>query len=310
LAEFGAAPELAQVDRDFAHLFASWFNRGFLVLQRIDWSTPAAILEKIIRYEAVHAISDWADLRRRIDPPDRRCFAFFHPSLADDPLIFVEVALTGEAPEAIGPILAEDRKALDPRGATTAVFYSISNCQRGLAGISFGSFLIKQVAEELAREFPGIKTFVTLSPMPLFRGWLRRLEGEALDVRDRRALQFLEHETWANKASASRRLKAVLEPLAAHYLMRVKRGDGRPFDPVARFHLGNGAQLEKLNWMADKSAKGMAESAGLMVNYRYVLSRIEQNHEAYANTGEVIASASVRGLLRAEPREVAEIAAP
>src|SRR3984893_6602726 len=174
--------DLAPVDQDFVHLFSSWFNRGFLVLRRIDWSTPAIILEKIIRYEAVHQIRDWDDLRRRIDPPDRRCYAFFHPALVDDPLIFVEVALTRETPAAIAPILAGKRDELDPERATTAVFYSITNCQRGLAGVSFGHFLIKQVVEELYREFGRVATFVTLSPAPNFAEWLKRERADAASL--------------------------------------------------------------------------------------------------------------------------------
>src|SRR6187402_3648518 len=166
--------DLRAVDDDFVHLFSSWFNRGFLVLRRIDWSTPAIVLEKIIRYEAVHQIHDWVDLRRRIDPPDRRCYAFFHPALNDEPLIFVEVAFTNRIPDAIGPILGNGRETLPPERANTAVFYSISNCQRGLSGVSFGSFLIKQVVEEVSREFPGLSTFVTLSPAPGFAQWLAR----------------------------------------------------------------------------------------------------------------------------------------
>src|SRR5215475_9229446 len=166
--------DLRAVDDDFVHLFSSWFNRGFLVLRRIDWSTPAVILEKIIRYEAVHEIRDWEDLRRRVDPPDRRCYAFFHPALVDEPLIFVEVALTREIPGAIAPILSDKRDPVEPERATTAVFYSITNCQRGLAGVTFGHFLIKQVVEEVSREVPRVSVFVTLSPAPNFAAWLKR----------------------------------------------------------------------------------------------------------------------------------------
>ncbi len=298
-------PALEIADRDFEHLFASWFNRGFLVLRRIDWSTPAVILERIIRYEAVHEISDWEDLRRRIDPPDRRCFAFFHPSLVDDPLIFVEVALTGNTPEAISPILSHDREPIDPSRATTAVFYSISNCQEGLRGISFGNFLIKQVVEELARDCQTIKTFVTLSPIPGFRRWLDNALVDAADDlkltnEQRKALAILKHDQWAGKTDAVKKLKPLVTPIAAHYLMRAKTTRGTPLDPAARFHLGNGARLERLNWLADTSPKGLADAAGLMVNYSYILKDIERNHEAYANNGEIAASFAVRSLLRGE----------
>jgi malonyl-CoA decarboxylase len=305
------APSLAVVDRDFEHLFSSWFNRGFLVLKRIDWSTPAVILERIIRYEAVHEISDWDELRRRIEPPDRRCFAFFHPSLVDDPLIFVEVALTDETPAAIAPILANERAPINPSKATTAVFYSISNCQEGLRGISFGHFLIKQVVEELAREFGSLKTFVTLSPVPGLRRWLAEARADAarelkLSAEQRKALAILEHDQWARRADVAKRLRPLVMPVAAHYLMRAKTARGNPLDPVARFHLGNGARLERLNWLADTSPKGIADSAGLMVNYSYVLKDIERNHESYANNGEVVASSSVRGLLRSDRQALAE----
>src|SRR5580658_5176652 len=191
--------DLAAVDADFTHLFSSWFNRGFLVLRRIDWSTPAVVLEKIIRYEAVHQIRDWDDLRARIDPPDRRCYAFFHPALVDEPLIFVEVALTRDIPGAIAPILELKRERLDPDRATTAVFYSISNCQRGLAGVSFGSFLIKQVVAEVSREMPRLSTYVTLSPVPNFASWLARQRASTaptLSEPDRAVLAALDGEKW------------------------------------------------------------------------------------------------------------------
>src|SRR5271156_2932155 len=192
--------DLGVIDNDFVHLFSSWFNRGFLVLRRIDWSSPAIVLEKIIRYEAVHEIRDWDDLRRRIDPPDRRCYAFFHPALVDEPLIFVEVALTREIASAIGPILSGRRDPVEPQRATTAVFYSITNCQRGLAGVSFGHFLIKQVVEEVSREVPRVGTFVTLSPAPNFAEWLKRERNNpasaALDDEDRDALAMLDDATW------------------------------------------------------------------------------------------------------------------
>lgn len=296
--------DLAAVDRDFGHLFSSWFNRGFLVLRRIDWSTPANVLEKVIRYEAVHAIRDWNDLRARVDSPDRRCYAFFHPALVDEPLIFVEVALTQEIPGAIAPVLDQSREHLAPEKATTAVFYSISNCQRGLGGVSFGNFLIKQVVEEISRELPALSTFVTLSPAPGFRAWLegeRKSESStALAAADKETLKALDDAGWTDDAAAREAIAPVLRAAAAHYFLVARTAKGRPVDPVARFHLGNGARLERINAMGDLSAKGVAQAAGLMVNYRYVLADIEKNHEAFAAKGEVVASAAVRKLLRTD----------
>ncbi|MCJ2069858.1 malonyl-CoA decarboxylase [Methylobacterium sp. J-030] len=299
------------LDSDFEHLFASWFNRGFLVLRHIDWTTPAHILEKIIRYEAVHAIADWDDLRARIEPPDRRCFAFFHPALADEPLIFVEVALTGEIAPAIAPILSRARKPLQPQTATTAVFYSISNCQKGLAGVTFGNFLIKQVVEDLTREVPTLKTFVTLSPVPGFAAWLtreRRADSpQGLLPEDVETLRALDEPDWhADKAKAEAVRKALI-PAAAAYFLRAKNARGRPLDPVARFHLGNGARLDRINFLGDTSKKGLSQAHGLMVNYLYDLAAIERNHETYANLGTVVASPAVSRELRAKlppPRAV------
>ena len=296
-----ANPALKVVDRDFVHLLNSWFNRGFLVLRRIDWSSPAVVLEKIIRYEAVHQIRDWDDLRRRIDPPDRRCYAFFHPALVDEPLIFVEVALSADMPAAVQPLLAEARTPEPLARATTAAFYSISNCQQGLAGVSFGNFLIKQVVEELRRELPGVSTFVTLSPVPGFMKWLRA-NAELLPPTDRLALEGLEDPLWPQDEEFAARAKALLEPLAAYYFLEARTPGNRPVDPVARFHLGNGARLERIDWLGDTSPKGLAESAGLMVNYLYDLDQIERNHEAFANSGEVVASGPVRRLLKAGAR--------
>jgi malonyl-CoA decarboxylase len=294
---------LAVVDRDLLHLFASWFNRGFLVLRRIDWSTPAAILEKIIRYEAVHEIRDWDELRRRIDPLDRRCYAFFHPALVDEPLIFVEVALTVEPPAAIAPLLAEKRSHVRQDKARAAAFYSISNCQQGLTGVTFGNFLIKQVVEEIRRELPRIETFVTLSPVPGLREWVDASDDPAVEALVRTTREGTLDERWPNKPEAAQRLRAALEPLTAYYFLKARRDDGRIVDPVARFHLGNGARLERINLMADLSSKGLAESYGVMVNYRYDLAEIERNHEAYANERDVAASSSVRrGLPSARTR--------
>jgi malonyl-CoA decarboxylase len=291
-------PLLATVDRDFLHLFGSWFNRGFLVLRRIDWSSPAALLEKIIRYEAVHEIGDWDDLRRRIDPADRRCYAFFHPRLIDEPLIFVEVALTLSPPAAIAPLLAEKRTHVAPEKARVAAFYSISNCQQGLARVNFGNFLIKQVVEEMRRELPAIETFVTLSPVPGFRAWLETTEDPTITPLKNAALQLAVEDNWPTPGVAAK-LRAALEPLAAYYFLKARRPDGRVLDPVARFHLGNGARLERIDWEGDLSPKGLAESFGIMVNYLYDLDEIERNHEAFVNRGQIAASVAVKKLLPA-----------
>jgi malonyl-CoA decarboxylase len=297
--------DLAALDRDVVHLLSSWFNRGFLVLRRIDWSTPANILEQIIRYEAVHEISDWDDLRRRIDPADRRCYAFFHPALIDAPLIFVEVALTETIPSAIAPLLAVDRQPVPTDRARTAVFYSISNTQRGLGGISFGNFLIKQVVEELRRELPKLDTFVTLSPVPGFMQWLNKTDE--VTEEDRASLKLLDEPKWFENPEMVAQLRGVLEPIAAHYFLKARTSKGRLIDPVARFHLGNGARLERINWLGDLSPKGLRESASIMVNYLYRLEDIEKNHEAYANDDEVVASSAVKRLLKAEGRRLLDM---
>ena len=294
--------DLAAVDEDFVHLFSSWFNRGFLVLRHIDWSTPAIVLEKIIRYEAVHTIHDWDDLRRRIDPPDRRCYAFFHPALVDDPLIFVEVALTRDIPDAIAPILATGRELIEPDKMRTAAFYSISNCQRGLAGVSFGNFLIKQVVEEITREMPKLATFVTLSPVSGFAAWLAQERGQdnstALTAADKTALAGLDEPDWWQDAAKAAALQDPLMRATAWYFLRARSPRGLPLDPVARFHLGNGARLERINWLADTSDRAMAQGHGLMVNYLYDIDDIEKNHEAYAEGRTVVASNAVQRLLR------------
>ncbi|WP_457580955.1 malonyl-CoA decarboxylase [Ensifer canadensis] len=296
----GDAEEFRSVDADFAHLFSSWFNRGFLTLRPIDWSTPADILEKIIQYEAVHEIAGWEELRRRLAPEDRRCFAFFHPRLADEPLIFVEVALAKSIPSTIADVLKEDRVQIRAKDATTAIFYSISNCQNGLRGISFGNFLIKQVVEDLRRDLPGLKTFVTLSPVPGFAGWLAKLRKAGdpqLSAQMEAALAHLDKPGWAEDLQLAQTVEAVLMPLAARYFLKERNGSGRPLDPVARFHLGNGARLEQLNFLADRSPKAMRQSHGLMVNYLYQLDDIEANHEALAQHGEVAASSKVKGII-------------
>lgn len=304
LSSLPSRPELRAADADFVHLFSSWFNRGFLLLQSIDWTTPAHILEKIIRYEAVHAIHDWDDLRRRLEPSDRRCFAFFHPQLIDEPLIFVEVALTTDTPAAIDPLLARERPPILEQEATTAVFYSISNTQRGLAGVTFGNFLIKQVVELLKGELPNLRNFVTLSPVPGFADWLKRErenDGSALLSNEaRQVLTNLENDDWHKNDRMREGLRKPLLSAAAMYFLKAKSSGGRPIDPVARFHLGNGARLQRLNFLGDTSAKGLDQSHGLMVNYLYPLDEIEINHEAYASAGTVIASASVKRHLQTE----------
>jgi malonyl-CoA decarboxylase len=294
----GRHPALTALEADFAHLLSSWFNRGFLVLRRIDWSTPANILEKIIRYEAVHAIGDWDDLRRRIEPEDRRLFAFFHPQMVDEPLIFVQVALTDHIPDAIEPLLHLERATMLAGDATTAVFYSISNCQEGLKGISFGSFLIKQVVEDLKRELPRLRTFVTLSPVPGFASWLARERAKGaprgLDESCRAALAALEDRDWASTDDKVEQLRVPLLSAAALYLVESRNPNGKPIDPVARFHLRNGARLERLNFLADRSAKGFSQAHGIMVNYLYDHQSIEKNREAFAEMGEVVTSRLVR----------------
>ena len=265
--------DLGKLNVDFKHLFASWFNRGFLVLRPINWSSPAHILEKIITYESVHEIKNWDDLRRRLQPEDRRCFAFFHPAMPDEPLIFVEVALTKGTPNSIQSVLLENRDAMAAEKADTAAFYSISNCQAGLAGISFGNSLIKTVVQHLLRELPQIRNFVTLSPIPGLVKWLR--------------------ETGNFDADA---MAETHRQLAAHYLLNAKHHNGQPRDPVARFHLNNGALVGAVHANADKSKNGMTQSCGVMVNYRYDLTRISENHEAFANQQTVIAEKSVKML--------------
>ena len=252
---------LDPIDSDLRHLLRSWFNRGFLVPARIDWSTSAAILEKIIAYEAVHAIDDWDALRERLAPADRRCFSFFHPTMPDEPLIFVEVALTKGLSGSIQQILKSPRQILNPRDADTAIFYSISNCQAGLAGITFGAFLIKQVASDLQAALPNLKAFATLSPMPGFAAWL--------------AAQGIEPDLADGKPDA-------ISELAADYLLHARTEAGLPLDPVARFHLGNGAELHRINPQGDTSPKGRAQSHGVMVNYLYELDKVESRHEAFA----------------------------
>jgi malonyl-CoA decarboxylase len=327
-----AEPGLRVLDSDFRHLFASWFNRGFLELRRIDWQTPAAVLEKLIAYEAVHEIQGWDDLRRRLEA-DRRCFAFFHPALPGEPLIFVEVALVQGLAAAVQPLLSRDNPPGDPAQADTAIFYSISNCQEGLRSISFGNFLIKQVVEELKAELPQITRFSTLSPVPGFRRWLERLldgagaeaatadtapfgedeskrltvaaGGALVDAADAFRALIGDGEWWRNPAHVEV-LRAPLLRLCATYLTRPNK-DVSAIDPVARFHLGNGARLERINWLGNTSARGIKESFGIMVNYLYDPEAIEANHEAFVHSGKVARSAQIDRVLspragRPDPR--------
>jgi malonyl-CoA decarboxylase len=302
-------PDLRPLDYDLHHLFVSWFNPGFLKMHRVDWKSPAHILEKIIQHEAVHEIDGWDDLRRRLQP-DRRCFAFFHPQLPDEPLIFVEVALVNEISAAVGPLVNKKSEVVDSSQFKTAVFYSISNCEPGLKGVSLGNFLIKRVATYLKEEFPSLKTFVTLSPIPGFMDWViaganfgepaidpltQKKVDEYLNIID------LKKSTWPERLSngwhpdkAIEEEKHALTGLCAIYLSKFSTRKGG--NPVAKFHLGNGAQLYRINWAGDLSKKGLRQSAGLMVNYLYDLDKIEDNHERFVN-GEVIYSRLITKIL-------------
>ena len=297
LRALGDRPQLRAVDADFTHLLATWFNPGFLDLRQVDWNSPASLLEKIIQHEAVHAIRDWADLRRRLQQ-NRRCFAFFHPQLPGVPLIFVEVALVGAIPRSIAQLIGGAPSSLDSRRPSVAAFYSISNCENGLKGVSLGDFLIKRVAEELRKEVPSIKRYCTLSPVPRLRTWLTRVQG----------VPAVEALRWRHGADLERLAAAVregtLDPqdgarlysCAAIFLSR--HGASAAGDPVARFHLDNGARLERINLGADLSEKGLRESFGVMVNYLYDLGAVEPNHERFVR-GDVVCSRQVRSAARA-----------
>jgi malonyl-CoA decarboxylase len=295
-------PALAAVESDLLHLLGSWFNPGFLEMRRVDWNSPAQLLEQIIHHEAVHEIDGWDDLRRRLRT-DRRLFAFFHPQLPDEPLIFVEVALVPEMAGAIAPLIDKRAQPLPPDQFKVAVFYSISNCQPGLRGVSLGNFLIKRVAEHLKRELPQIKTFCTLSPIPGFMAWLVKVRPESLPDKVSRAHDELHAACGDGFAALAHAARVVALPgaahhalwrLAAHYLVHVSP---QPHgDPVARFHLDNGARLERLNAQANLSPKGLKQSAGLMVNYLYDLARIERHHDRFAH-GEAVASRAISALL-------------
>jgi len=311
------APELEVIDEELYSLLGSWFDVGNLELTRISWASPAVLLEKLIAYEAVHEIRGWGDLRNRLDS-DRRCYAFFHPRMPGEPLIFVEIALTRDIAGNVQALLDESAPILDPREAQAAIFYSISNTQAGLRGVSFGGFLIKRVVEQLLLEFPKLKTFATLSPVPGFRRWL---EGEirarrpdllakadadrvcriAITTDPNEALADLLKRDLADDPESAVALEPLLTHLCARYLVAVKEGEGaraQPADPVARFHLGNGARLERINWLGDRSPRGLKQSCGIMVNYLYKLDDIEGNHEAYAREARVVVSGSVKRLLK------------
>ena len=308
-------PDLTAVDFDMRHLLSSWFNPGFLKMHRVDWKSPAEVLEKLIKHEAVHAIDGWDDLRRRLQP-DRRCFAFFHPQLPNEPLIFVEVALLNEIPSVITPLVDKKAETVDQVNQfKVAAFYSISNCEPGLRGVSMGNFLIKRVAVQLKAEFPSLKTFVTLSPIPGFMEWVAsgatfgdtvtpdRFKPAIKLARDQAlALLDLATRSWSERLSAGwhpdeapQKEKDALLCLASIYL-----GVGsaaRQGNPVAKFHLGNGAKLHQINWAGDLSRKGLRQSAGLMVNYLYDLGSVEENHERFAN-GEIVYSKAVGRLMQ------------
>jgi malonyl-CoA decarboxylase len=298
-ARLRSEPELKLLDTDLQHLFASWFNRGFLELRRIDWQTAAAVLEKLIAYEAVHEIKGWDDLRRRL-APDRRCFAFFHPALPGEPLIFVEVALVEGLATSMPPLLSQDMEESTARaralGADTAIFYSISNCQDGLRGVSFGNFLIKQVVEELQAEAPQLLRFSTLSPVPGFRRWLTQQLAKENNP-DAALLPKLARDGWWHDPEQSEPLRAALMRLCATYLTR-PASPGNRIDPVARFHLGNGARLERINWLGNTELRGIQESFGIMVNYLYDHDSIENNHEAFVHGGTIVRSLDVDALMQ------------
>jgi len=299
IALLGEHPKLEPINADLVHLLASWFNRGFLELRRIDWRTPALILEKLIAHEAVHEIHGWTDLRRRLGS-DRRCFAFFHPALPDEPLIFVEVALTHGIATAIQPLIDVHIEPRDIANADTAVFYSINNCLDGLPNISFGAFLIKQVVQELEVEGLRLKNFVTLSPVPRFREWLAQQDSLPPEVEqllrlNERALA----KTLTEMTAADPRRDALLRACAL--CLTGRRQNGRATDSVAAFHLNNGASIERINWLGDVSEKGLHQSFGLMVNYAYRPPRIERNHEQYVKQGRVAVSRDVGKLLE-EPK--------
>jgi malonyl-CoA decarboxylase len=296
LAGVGHNPSWAAIDADLVELLTAWFHTAFLEFRRIDWRTSDVVLEKLIEYEAVHQIRDWRELERRLQP-DRRCFALFHPALPDEPLIFTELAFTSELSARVQPLLDPESPVLDAGSCTCAMFYSISSCHKGLHGVPFGTALIRQVVEALEAEFPRLTTFATVSPVPGFRAWLTAAAA-ADDPRLIEIADMLQTTRWTADAAESAKLEADLLRLCARYLLLAKRGQ-EPADPVARFHLGNGARLHRLNWLGDLSAAGIARSAGLTANYVYRLSEIEQNHHSYITGRQVIASRRIQRLVTA-----------
>ena len=308
------SPNLKRLDYDLQQLLATWFDVGFLQVRQMDWQSPAALLEKLMDYEAVHVINSWRDLRRRLEW-DRQCYAFFHPVLPGEPLIFIEVALVKGLASSIQNLLDEHRSEIHPEQADTAIFYSISNAQAGLKGISFGPFLIKKVVTSLSHTLPNLKTFSTLSPIPGFRRWLEQLVTDAATAQELDSFaavveeaatmlgvgadlgSVIDHPEWTQKPEVCEVLKEPLLTLCARYLHQRRARDNAPLDSVARFHLGNGARIEQLNWLGDVSAKGMRESCGMMVNYLYALNNIKQNIEAYAQDKRIAAAPRIRKLL-------------
>ncbi|MED5396668.1 MAG: malonyl-CoA decarboxylase [Pseudomonadota bacterium] len=312
----GIYPTLRLLEQDLKDLLTSWFDIGFLELRRITWDTASAsLLEKLIAYEAVHAIESWDDLKNRLDS-DRRCFAYFHPRMPDEPLIFVEVALVNGMADNVQGLLDETAPVQEPGAADTAIFYSISNAQKGLAGISFGNFLIKRVADTLTDEFKGLKTFATLSPIPGFVKWLKSVlakgEPSLLTPAERKVLnatsgsgggakgtlKALLASNWTGDEAVSQALRSPLLRLCARYLIEEEGQNAQALDSVAHFHLANGATMGRLNWMGDTSAKGIRQSAGLMINYVYELGRIEENHEAYTSSGKRAVSSGLKNMLK------------
>ena len=292
--------ELAVLDRELESRLNAWFDVGFLELQRLTWHSPAALLEKLIEYEAVHAIQSWTDLKNRLDS-DRRLYAFFHPRMPDEPLIFVEVALTDHLAGNVQELLDVNAPVFDNRKADTAIFYSISSTQVGLRGVSFGNFLLKRVIDDLKRDFPKLDKFATLSPIPALVSWVKRHPQALSDTGVDLPLAALLTGAWAADSQQARRLRDPLSRLAAHYLATARRGEqdnSPPYDPVSRFHLGNGARIERLNYLADTSAKGFAQSFGMMVNYRYELDELESNLEAFTGCGRIAMSSAIRRLAR------------
>ncbi len=305
-------PSLEVLKVELDGLLTSWFDPGFLELKRISWQSPAFVLEKLMAYEAVHPIESWNDLRNRLDT-DRRCYAFFHPRMPNEPLIFVEIALLKGMPASVQLLLDQNAPLLDPRAADTAIFYSISNAQRGLHGISLGNLLLKRVIEDLRRDLPRLKVFATLSPLPGFRLWLeqaaaagamplatadaaRLAQALGADAREVSLVAALARPDWASDARLNKALHALLEKLCACYLLREKSG-GQPLDPVANFHLNNGARVNRILWLADTSARGMRQSYGIMASYRYDLDEVDRNHERFLHSGQIAASSRVRRLL-------------